>query len=61
LKKQLTEEQYEALKANCRYTWLRAFLAAAYTFGFRKSELLNLQPEAVGDCNRDFERSKQRA
>jgi integrase len=42
-----TEEQYQALKANCRYTWLRAFLAAAYTFGFRKSELLNLKVHQI--------------
>jgi integrase len=29
------------------YTWLRAFLAAAYTFGFRKSELLNLKVHQI--------------
>jgi integrase len=36
----LTDEQYDSLQENCEYQWLRALLAIAYTFGFRKSELV---------------------
>lgn len=36
----LTDEQYEALQAKCELPWLRALLAMAYTFGFRRSELV---------------------
>jgi integrase len=36
----LTDEQYDSLQANCKHQWLRALLAVAYTFGFRKSELV---------------------
>jgi integrase len=36
----VTDEQYDALQANCKHQWLRALLAIAYTFGFRKGELV---------------------
>lgn len=36
----LTDEQYDALQENCKLAWLRAVLAMAYTYGFRKSELV---------------------
>jgi integrase len=36
----LTDEQYDALQTNCKQPWLRALLAVAYTYGFRKSELV---------------------
>ena len=36
----LTDEQYDALQAHARYPWLRALLAVAYTFGFRRAELV---------------------
>jgi integrase len=38
-----TEEQYAQLCKNCDEPWLRAMLAVAYSFGNRKSELLNLR------------------
>ena len=39
----VTDEQYAALRAKCKYGWLRALLAVAYNFGFRKAELLGLR------------------
>jgi integrase len=39
----VTSDQYSALVANARELWLRALIAVAYTYGFRKSELLNLR------------------
>jgi hypothetical protein len=36
------EGDYARLAANARELWLRSLLAAGYTFGFRKSELLGL-------------------
>jgi integrase len=36
----LTDEQYDALQAHARYPWLKALLAVAYTFGFRRAELV---------------------
>lgn len=36
----LTDEQYDALQAHARYPWLKALLAMAYTFGFRRAELV---------------------
>jgi integrase len=44
----LDDEQYEALQTSAKDTWLRGLLAVAYTFGFRKAELLNLK---VGQVN----------
>jgi integrase len=36
----LTDEQYDALQEHCKDPWLRAVLAVAYTYGFRRAELL---------------------
>ena len=36
----LTDEQYDKLQENCKQPWLRALLAIAYTYGFRKAELV---------------------
>jgi integrase len=36
----VVDEQYDALQANCKQPWLAALLAIAYTFGFRRGELL---------------------
>lgn len=40
--------QYDALAANCSDLFMRAMLCLAYSFGFRKSELLTLR---VSDVN----------
>ena len=42
------ETQYRALAAHCTEVYMRAMLALAYSFGFRKGELLTLQ---VGDVD----------
>ena len=36
----VNDEQYDTLQENCKDLWLRAFLAVAYTYGFRRGELL---------------------
>jgi len=36
----LTDEDYDKLQTHARYPWLKALLAMAYTFGFRRSELV---------------------
>lgn len=41
------DAQYKILCANCHEHWLRTMLALAYTFGFRKGELLNLRVKQV--------------
>lgn len=41
------EAQYRALAANCPELYMRAMLALAYSFGFRKAELLTLQVSDV--------------
>jgi hypothetical protein len=41
-------KQYRAIADNCRDTYLRAILALAYSFGFRRGELLSLK---VSDCD----------
>jgi integrase len=43
----LVDAQYDALQANCPYPWLRALMAIAYNFGFRKSELLGLRVDQI--------------
>jgi integrase len=43
----VTDEQYTALKAVIKYPWLRAALAVAYNFGFRKSELVGLKVSQI--------------
>ncbi len=37
------DKEYAKLKANCKAPWLHALVAAAYSFGFRKGELVNLR------------------
>jgi integrase len=37
------DKQYAVLAANAKEPWLRALVACAYNFGFRKGELLNLR------------------
>src|SRR6185369_3190175 len=46
------ESQYNKLAKHAPELWLRALLATAYTFGFRKSELLNLRVQQVDLFNR---------
>jgi integrase len=41
------DRQYEKLTAGSGELWLRAILAVAYTFGFRRSELLKLRVRQV--------------
>lgn len=41
------DAQYKKLCENCREHWLRAFLACAYSFGFRNAELLGLKVRQV--------------
>ncbi len=43
----LNDQQYAALSAKCKYGWLQALLAVAYTFGFRKGELLGLRVSQI--------------
>ncbi len=51
----VTDEQYERLRANANQLWLRALIAAAYSFGFRKGELLNLRVRQVDLLDRWIE------
>jgi len=44
----IEQKQYDALAANCSDLFMRTMLALAYSFGFRKSELLTLR---VSDVN----------
>lgn len=44
----IEQKQYDALAANCSDLFMRAMLCLAYSFGFRKSELLELK---VSDVN----------
>jgi integrase len=41
------QKQYDALAANCSDLYMRAMLALAYSFGFRKAELLSLKVSDV--------------
>ena len=41
------DAQYEALQDHAKDTWMRGFLAVAFNFGFRKSELLGLKVRQV--------------
>ena len=45
----LKDEDYDSLAAECAKVglWLRALLAVAYSFGWRKSELLNLRVRQI--------------
>ncbi len=44
----IEQKQYDALAKNCSDLFMRAMLALAYSFGFRKAELLTLK---VSDVN----------
>jgi integrase len=46
------EPQYRQLAANANELWLRALLATAYAFGFRKGELLNLRLRQINLIDR---------
>lgn len=48
------EADYARLAKNARELWLRALVATAYSFGFRKSELLNLRAGQVDLLNRSI-------
>lgn len=43
----VNDEQYKKLCDHCSDHWLRAILALAYSFGFRKGELLNLRVRQI--------------
>jgi len=49
------ETQYRLLAANANQLWLRALIACAYSFGFRKGELLNLRVRQVDLLHRWIE------
>ena len=36
----INDDQYDALQEHCRHSWLRAFLALSYSYGFRSGELI---------------------
>lgn len=48
----LDDAEYDQLVAVCDKLWLRAILAVAYTYGWRKQELLGLQVSQVDLLNR---------
>ena len=48
------ETAYNRLAKNARELWLRGLLATAYSFGFRKSELLELRVRQVDLLNRSI-------
>jgi integrase len=48
------EADYNRLAKNARELWLRALLATGYSFGFRKSELLELRVRQVDFLNRSI-------
>ncbi len=43
----VNDDQYGLLQSKAKYGWLRAALAVAYTYGFRKSELLGLRVSQI--------------
>jgi integrase len=43
----VSNREYARLAANAKELWLRALIACAYAFGFRKGELLNLRVRQV--------------
>jgi integrase len=51
----ITDVKYAELKNNAKPLWLRTLIACAYTFGFRKGELLNLRVRQVGLLDRWLE------
>jgi integrase len=48
----VNDDEYAVLLSKCKYSWLRALLAVAYNFGFRKGELLGLRVAQVDLKNR---------
>jgi len=50
----IEEKEYRQLCEKCTEHWLRAMLALAYTFGFRKSELLRMRLNHVDLLNRSL-------
>jgi integrase len=51
----VTDDQYAVLAKNAKLLWLRALIACAYSFGFRKGELLNLHVRQVDLIGRRIE------
>jgi integrase len=47
--------QYQALCDKCEEPWLRGLLALAYTYGFRKAELLSMRVRQVNLAERTVE------
>ena len=43
----MDDSQYRQLCQNCKQPWLRAMLALAYSYGFRKEELLSMRASQV--------------
>lgn len=43
----VNDEEFAALQEKAKYGWLRAVLAVAYNFGFRKGELLGLRVSQI--------------
>jgi integrase len=43
----VNDERYATLQVKAKYAWLRAVLAVAYNFGFRKGELLGLRVSQI--------------
>jgi integrase len=43
----VTDTEYAVLAANAKELWLRCLIACAYSFGFRRGELLNLRVRQV--------------
>ena len=50
----IEDKAYVTLASNAKDLWLRALVAAAYNFGFRKGELLNLQVRQVNLLDRSI-------
>jgi integrase len=48
----IEQAQYDVLAKHAKSLWLRAFLAVAYSFGFRKGELLGLRVRQVDLASR---------
>jgi integrase len=46
------EIQYKALCSNCKEPWMRTMVAIAYSFGFRRGELLQMRTQQVDLLNR---------
>jgi integrase len=51
----VTDPQYAVLARNAKTLWMRALIACYYTFGFRRSEMLNLRVGQVDFMDRTIE------